>query len=83
MKIYIGKDFNGKPISVLLADNIEKAHIAWAGMKDTPHSVEEIDPNNKDIGIYGVVFLLSSVKRNSKNFSSRDGIDFREWKRGV
>ena len=85
MKIFIGKDFNGDPISVLLAENVEKAYIAWAGMNDTPHSHEEIDPNDDSNGVYGVVFLLTSTKMNSRDFSHRgyEGIDFRKWHRGV
>jgi hypothetical protein len=83
MNIYIGKDFEGKPISVLLADSREKADIAWAGMQDTPHSVEEIDPTDDSVGVHGVVFLLTSIKRNSNQSSRVGGIDYRQWKRGL
>ena len=63
MKIYIGKDYNGDPMSVLLAESRRDADIAWAGMDDTPHEVEEIDPMNLDgLGVHGVVFLLTSSK---------------------
>jgi len=80
MNIYIGKDWDGKPTSVLLADNIEKAHIAWAGMKDTPRSVEEINPND-DLGIHGVAFLLTSVEHEYCINGSYKRI--RKWIRGL
>lgn len=83
MKIYIGKDFDGSPISVLLADSREKADIAWMGMKDTPHSVEEIDPNDAELGMHGVAFLLTSIKRNSNHSSRVGGVEYRQWKRGL
>lgn len=82
MKVFVGLDFEGKPISVLLADSAEKAHIAWAGMKDTPHSVEEIDPLDEDLGVHGVVFLLTSKKRRVGGFGS-NSVDYREFKRGL
>ena len=84
MKIYIGMDFENKPISVLLSESREKADIAWAGMQDTPHSVEEIDPADNSSGVHGVVFLLTSMKRNSNQSSHRvGGVDYRQWKRGL
>ncbi len=83
MKLYIGYDYNNNPLSVLLADNEDKAHIAWAGMNDIPHHIEEIDPNQSDIGIHGVVFVLSSdEKRIYKSFSNED-IIYRKFKRGL
>ena len=86
MKIYIGKDYEGNPISVLLAESREKADIAWAGMKDTPHNVEEIDPNDTSVGVHGLVFLLTSTLHNSKDYPSShrlEGVNFSKWKRGL
>ena len=80
MNIYIGFDFSGNPLSVLLADSSEKADIAWAGMNDIPHHIEEIDPTRDDLGIHGVVFLLTSKKINTRD--CRD-VEFRDWKRGL
>lgn len=84
MKIYVGMEYDGTPIGVLLADSQDKAAIAWAAMNDIPHSIEEIDPQNV-IGTHGCVFLLTSTKCNSHtDFSHRSGgVDFRLWKRGV
>lgn len=83
MNIYIAYNYEDEPISVLLADNKEKAHIAWAGMNDQPHRVEEIDPDS-DLGVYGVAFLLTSQKVSSHDYSHRvGGFDFRQWKRGL
>jgi len=83
MKIYIGYDHNEAPMGVLLSDSKEKAEIAWAAMRDIPHSIEEIDPETVP-EINGLVFLLTSTKCNSKrDFGHRiDGVDFRLWKRG-
>lgn len=81
MKIYIGYDFDNRPISVLLAENEDKANIAWAGMKDTPHHTEVIDPNNNDLGISGVVFLLTSTERTVGN--ALNSQTFRKFKRGL
>ena len=86
MNIFIASDFDGNPISVLLAKTREQADIAWAGMKDMPHSVEEIDPENDDIGVHGLVFLLTSEEIESRDLPvSRQskGLTFRKWKRGL
>lgn len=85
MKIYIGFDFEGNPTGVLLSDSREKVEIVWAAMKDTPHSIEEIDPNT-EFGLHNVVFLLTSEDRTirASEISSRNGyIQFRKWKRGL
>lgn len=84
MKIYIGSDYEGTPMGVLLADDPAKANIAWAAMGDSPHTIEEIDPATAD-GVNGLVFLLTSNKVNSvHDYSHRTGgIDFRKWRRGV
>ena len=83
MNIYIAKDYDGTPISVLLADDAEKAAIAFMGMGETPHSVEEIDPS-EDCGLHGVCFLLTSHEKSSHDYDNRiGGFKFREWKRGL
>ena len=84
MKIYIGYDFEKSPIGVLLSDSKEKAEIAWAAMGETPHTIEEIDPNTVN-GVSGLVFLLTTVKTNSRtDYSHRPaGVDFRIWRRGL
>jgi len=81
MKIFIGTNYEGAPTGVLLADSIEKAHIAWAGMKDTPHHIEEIDPSSNNLGIHGVVFLLTSVEEEV--LIDRKFTKIRKWKRGL
>lgn len=78
-KIYIGLDFEGNPISVLLAKNREQADIAWAGMLDMPHHVEEIDPTQDNIGIHGLAFLLTSEEKET----SYENRKYRKWKRGL
>lgn len=84
MNIYIGYDHEKKPISVLLAQNREQADIAWAAMRDIPHSVEEIDPTQNNIGVHGLVFLLTSTERNTSEYRhSMEGAKFRDWKRGA
>lgn len=83
LKIFIGYDQNSNPISILMADSREKADIAWMGMNDSPVSVEEIDPQD-DLGIHGIVFVLTSIEANSRSdYGHRaNGVDFRIWKRG-
>lgn len=84
MKIFIAYDFNDNPISVLLSDSIEKAHIAWAGMADVPHRVETIDPQTVDGGVYGLAFLLTSTEYDTRDLAYRsDGHTFRKFKRGL
>jgi hypothetical protein len=75
-KIYIGYTHNDEPTGVLLSKNQEQAEIVWAAMNDMPHRIEEIDPNEENLGLHGVVFLLTSFERRE------DGKNFREWKRG-
>lgn len=84
MKIYIAYTYNDEPYSVLLSDDQKKAEIAWAAMGESPHRVEEIDPQNITGGINGLVFLLSSTEFNSRHFEadSFQGFNFRIWKRG-
>ena len=83
MNIYIAKDFDNNPIGVLLADDKNKAEIAFYAMGEVPKTIEEIDPND-NLGVAGVAFLLTSTKMNSSDFSHRiSGIDFRQWKRGL
>ena len=79
LKIFIAHDHVGAPISVLLAETLEKANIAWMGMKDQPHSVEMIDPDD-EIGMHGVVILLTSTK--CRGGFGRD-VAYRTWKRGL
>ena len=50
-------------------------------MRDTPDSIEEIDVNDGDIGIHGVVFLLTSEEVASGGFT--DSIKYRKWRRGL
>lgn len=85
MNIYIGYDFKKNPIGVLLADNREKADIAWAGMGVSIYSVEEIDPNDQNNrGIHGLIILLTSTEHNTLNYSHKtDGLKFHKWKRGL
>jgi hypothetical protein len=81
-KIYIGYDFESNPISVLTADSREKADIAWAGMQDTPHSVEEIDISGP-IGIHGVAFLLTSRNLRECSTAAYSDKTFRVFRRGL
>lgn len=83
MKLYVGYDVEGDPTSVLIAEDRMRADIAWAGMNEIPHKVEELDCNNMK-GVHGLVFLLTSTKMNSGELSHRlGGVDFRQWKRGL
>jgi len=84
LKIYIGYDFEDNPTSVLLARNKKSADIAWAGMNNMPHHIEEIDPSDKSIGIHGTVFLLTSKERRLTSYgASLEDYYYREFKRGL
>ncbi len=78
--IYIGFDYKGNPIGVILSDSKEKAEIAWSAMGDIPHSIEEINPSSIE-GVHGVVFLLSSEERAFPR-DPKIGSRYRVWKRG-
>ena len=82
MKVYIASDFDGDPLAVLLADNKEKAEIAFTSMQLPYDRVEEIDPSQA-LGTHGVCYLLTSTLKNSRNYSKPGGVDFRKWKRGL
>jgi len=82
-KTYIAIDVNDNPVAVIMALEKKDAEIALAGLNEPIKLIEEIDPSS-DIGINGVVFLLTSTKANSREFSHRvGGVDFRIWKRGI
>lgn len=81
--IYIAY-YDKDPAAVILADSRKDADIAFASMGFVGISVEEIDPNAKNIGTHGVCFLLTSISANSRDFSHRiGGVDFRIWTRGL
>ena len=83
-KIYIAKTKTDEPASVILADNKHDASIAFSAMKIGTHEVEEIDPSSPVIATIPVIFLLTSIEANSRDFSHRiGGVDFRVWKRGL
>ena len=78
MNIYISYDNDNQPTGVLLAESEEKASIAWMGMGVHPDHIEEIDPNNPNLGMYGVVLLLTS-----ETFNFHPSKLYRKWKRGL
>ena len=82
MKVYLGTDYEGKPMSVLLAKNQDLVEIAWAAMGDSPHHIEEIDPSDDTLGINGVVFLLTS-KVEGLTGEGMGRREYRKWKRGL
>ena len=84
MNIYIAFDYNNNPLGVLLSDDASKARIAFHAMGETPHRMEEVDPTTAQ-GLEGVVFLLTSKACNSRrDYGHRiNGVDFRDWKRGL
>jgi len=82
-KTYIAFGVNNEPVAVIMAIDKKDAEIALAGMNEPAKHIEEIDPSTV-IGVHGVVFLLTSTKANSRDFSHRvGGVDFRIWKRGL
>ena len=82
MNIFIAKDYDGNPIAVILADDAEKAAIAFMGMDIKMHSCEEIDPTDKNLGMHGVAFLLTSIEKTNYSGSSLP-TTYRKWKRGL
>ena len=84
MNVYIAKDFNGEPLGVLLATDKSKAELVWLGTGCTPHSVEEIDLSDDNLGMHGVVTLLSSIEVTKRDIDHKSfGWTFRSWKRGL
>jgi len=82
MKVYLGTDYEGKPMSVLLAKNQDLVEIAWAAMGASPHHIEEIDPSDDTLGINGVVFLLTS-KVEGLTGEGMGRREYRKWKIGL
>ena len=60
MKIYVANDYEGNPVAVLLADDPDKAEVAFTALQVKHYSTEVIDPNEKNIGVHGVAFLFGS-----------------------
>jgi len=81
MNIFIAKDYDSNPIAVILADDAEKAAIAFMGMDIQMHSCEEIDPAAENLGMHGVAFLLTSTE--CSDYSGFNEIKYRKWKRGL
>ena len=48
-KIFIAEDYNGKRISIVLADNRALADAFWTGAEVYPHHVLEIEPDNPEL----------------------------------
>jgi hypothetical protein len=85
MYIYISKDYNGNPTALILADNSEKARIAFNAMQSDCHSMEEINLNDPEIlqmakVAGGVLFILTSKERRTGGLNDRV---YREWYRGL
>jgi hypothetical protein len=80
-KIYISYDYNNNPTGLLLSDSLEKAHIAWAGMKVTVDHVEEIDPSDESLGVHGVAFILTSTEMSQIGYCGKEKII--KFKRGL
>ena len=79
-KIYISHNTKREPTAVVAADSIREAYIALAHMKNEAATIEEVDMNDDK----AIIFLLTSVETNSREFSHRPGgVDFRIWKRGI
>lgn len=84
-KIYIGyaSCSGGEPVGVLLADSKEKAELVFHSTGEPVDAVEEIDPDT-ELGIHGVVFLLTSKEKTVDRYSyAGSTITYRQWKRGL
>ncbi len=66
-KLYISYNHENKPLAILLADDPIKAEIAFEAMAIGHYVTEEIDPENKDIGINGVIFVMTSRRLRMKS----------------
>ena len=78
LNFYIGFDYSGNPIGVLLADSEEKVRIAWQAMKENPHTIEKIN-SNKLPHSNGLFFILTSEEKSIRGTQH----SYREWKRGL
>ncbi len=82
--IYIASNTKGDPISVVIAKHRDDACIAFTAMKIGAFTIEEIDLESDIINLTPVIFLLTSIEANSRDFEHRiGGVDFRIWRRGL
>ena len=81
MNIYIANNYINEPISIIMAENKQLAEVVFMAMGINHHSVEEINPNEKDIGQNGVVFLMTSTERVV--YGDDCPLTIREWVRGL
>lgn len=66
--IYIAKNHRGDIIGIVLAEAREVAHAFFVGREQIPHVLDEIDPDNQDLGLMGLVILFKTKEM------SREGI---------
>jgi len=82
MKIFIAYEIGMNPIGILLAEDKDKAGLAFTAMKEDVMEIEELDINDlKRDCEYGVVFLLTSNKRKI-NRPDETHV-YRKWRRGL
>jgi hypothetical protein len=58
--IFIAKNHNNDTIGIVLAEAREIAHAYFVGRGQIPHSMDEIDPDNQELGVLGLVILLKT-----------------------
>ena len=83
MNIFIGYDFSGKPCGIILAENKQLAWVVFEARGDKVKDIEEINPNQKDLGSNGVCYLLTSTEVSKHHLcDSRSVESVRVWHRG-
>lgn len=68
-KVYIAKNFEGRPVSIVLAASLREAQIFWQGKGIIGTSEVEIDPESVDtpLGILEILRTESVRVRDSMN----------------
>jgi hypothetical protein len=65
--IFIAKNHHGDIIGIVLAEAPEIAHAYFVGRDQIPHTTQQIDPDNQDLGVMGLVILLKTTERTFRN----------------
>ena len=83
MNVYIGYNAKDEPVGVLLAQNKQLADVVFDARNEGVVRTEEIDPNTPDIGLNGVVYLLTSFKVPRHQICDNKHLhSVRIWQRG-
>lgn len=74
-KLYVGKDYNGRIITIVIASSIESARAYWQGKGIIPYSEQEItleeEQENEKLGFVTPLLTTKEVKLSSLSYEAR------------